>query len=68
MNRDVKIRLGLLIRNGSIHLPDANSQARKKPTTMALRMSVTVTVREKIDFAVAVVSIDWVISERCSPT
>ena len=68
MNRDVKIRLGLLMRNGSIHLPDANSQARKKPTTMALRISVTVTVREKIDFAVAVVGIDRVISERCWPT
>ena len=43
--RDEKIRLGLLIRNGSIHLPEANSQSEKKPPTIAIRTPTTLTPR-----------------------
>ena len=45
VNIDEKIRLGLLIRKGSIQRPDAISHREKKPTTMAVRSSVTVTPR-----------------------
>src|SRR3954464_11080836 len=62
---EVKIRLGLLMRNGSIHLPDASSHARKNPRMIAVRMRVTVTMRpEKADFALAVVSCGAAVSER----
>src|SRR4051812_31442290 len=65
---EVKIRLGLLMRNGSIHLPDASSHARNKPRMIAVRMSVTVTVRpEKADFDLAVVASGGAISERSLP-
>ncbi len=42
---DEKIRLGLLIRKGSIHGPEAICQSSKKPTTIAMRSSVTATPR-----------------------
>ena len=38
---DARIRLGLLIKNDSIHRPEAICQSSKKPPMMAMRMSVT---------------------------
>ena len=38
---DERIRLGLLIKKGSIHRPDAISQSSKKPPMIAKRTTVT---------------------------
>src|SRR5262245_42034866 len=41
VNKDERIRLGLLIRKGSIQRPDAISQRSKKPPMIATRITVT---------------------------
>jgi hypothetical protein len=44
LNSEVKMRLGLLIKKGSIHRPEAISHRKKKPPMMATRMTVTLIV------------------------
>jgi hypothetical protein len=67
--KEEKIRLGLLMRNGSIHRPEANSQASKNPTMIAVRISVTVNPRMDNDALVgaAAVASGAAIGAACRP-
>src|SRR5262245_54168572 len=48
VNKDERIRLGLLIKKGSIHRPDAISQRSKKPPMITKRRIVTLKPRTEI--------------------